>query len=683
MDDLPGHPTPDAGADPDFEPLLWDLFLRLMDLPGDRVEAEIVDAQRRLCRALGLDRSALWQTRPADPGRFYVTHVFTAEHDGEPEILPDGSIPSDDGRAFRLFDFPLLKRTEASDLFDWVTRRMRDGLTTAIANLDDLPPEAARDKEAFRQFGTQSSVLVPLMAHGEVLGCLTFATTRHARRWEPELVAKFERLAQVFAKALAKKRAEELLRDREAHLDLAAESAEAGLWEVDLLTGDVRTNEATRRLFAMAPGEVFDLQRALAVIHPDDRQRVIDAIAWGREHGAAYQHECRLQLPDGSVRWILSRGRPFAPVEGEVADRVIGASIDITERKRTEGQLQGALDELHRLREQLEQENVYLKSEVRERRAPAQIVGTSAAIRRAAALIEQVAPTSATVLLTGETGTGKERMAAAIHDLSPRRARAMVKVNCAAIPATLIESELFGREKGAYTGALTRQIGRFELASGSTIFLDEIGDLPIETQAKLLRVIETREFERLGSPSPIHVDVRIVAATNRDLEREVREGRFREDLFFRVNVFPIIVPPLRERLEDLPQLVTALVDELSVSMGRRVDAVARSSILALQQYHWPGNIRELRNLVERAIITSNGPILHIEPPSPSRRTSGVASRSLKALEREHILETLQQTGWRIRGPRGAAVILGLPPTTLENRMARLGIVRPGKILPNQ
>jgi transcriptional regulator with GAF, ATPase, and Fis domain len=285
------------------------------------------------------------------------------------------------------------------------------------------------------------------------------------------------------------------------------------------------------------------------------------------------------------------------------------------------------------------------------------------------------------VLLLGETGTGKERVAAAIHELSPRHSRPMVKVNCAAIPGTLIESELFGREKGAYTGALTRQSGRFDLANGSTIFLDEIGDLPLETQTKLLRVIETREFERLGSPNPVHVDARIIAATNKDLDQAVRDGRFREDLLFRLNVFPIRLPALRERPEDIPLLAMAIVDELSASMGRQFDALSRNGLTALQRYHWPGNIRELRNVVERAMITADGPVLNIELPSTSVRRQGASPLSLKALEREHVLAVLQQTGWRIRGPRGAAVLLGLPPTTLENRMIRLGINRPGKKLP--
>ena len=323
-------------------------------------------------------------------------------------------------------------------------------------------------------------------------------------------------------------------------------------------------------------------------------------------------------------------------------------------RRQTEKQLRAALDDLQRLKDRLHHENVYLRDEIRERRNPTQIVGTSAAIRRALDLVGQVAPTGATVLLLGETGTGKERVAAAIHELSPRRSRPMVKVNCAAIPGTLIESELFGREKGAYTGALTRQAGRFDLANGSTIFLDEIGDLPVETQTKLLRVIETREFERLGSPNPIHVDVRIIAATNRNLDQAVRDGRFREDLFFRLNVFPIRLPALRERPEDIPLLAMAIVDELGTSMGRQFDAISRPSLLALQHYHWPGNIRELRNVVERAMITADGSALNIELPStPVRRPGSVRSPSRRSNG---------NTCWRcFSRPDGASEVPAVPP----------------------
>jgi transcriptional regulator with GAF, ATPase, and Fis domain len=553
--DHPSLPaTPPPAAAPDFDALLWDIFLRLMDVPADRVEAVILDAQRRLCHAIGLDRSSLFQVPHDRPGTLVVSHVFDAEHDQPDGPSLDGSVTQGSERVFLLSDESVSAATEASDYFPWTAGRALAGERVVLDRIEDLPAEAARDHESAVRIGTRSTVVLPLMADGKVLGCLTFASTRAARSWTPDLLELFKRLAEVFAKALA--------------------------------------------------------------------------------------------------------------------------------RKRVDEQLRTALDDLKVLRDRLHHENVYLRDEIRERRTPSQIVGTSAAIRRALTLVDQVAPTNASVLLLGETGTGKERFAAAIHELSQRRSRPMVKVNCAAIPATLIESELFGREKGAYTGALTSQIGRFELANRSTIFLDEIGDLPVETQTKLLRVIENREFERLGSPRPVHVDVRIIAATNQNLAQAVRDGRFREDLLFRLNVFPITLPALRERPEDIPLLVKSIVDELGSSMGRRFDAISQAGLLALQHYHWPGNIRELRNVVERAMITADGPVLNIELPSAPFRRPGTPPQSLKALEREHVLAVLQETGWRIRGPRGAAVVLGLPPTTLENRMVRLGIVRPGKKTPH-
>jgi transcriptional regulator with GAF, ATPase, and Fis domain len=252
----------------------------------------------------------------------------------------------------------------------------------------------------------------------------------------------------------------------------------------------------------------------------------------------------------------------------------------------------------------------------------------------------------------------------------------MVRVNCAAIPATLMESELFGREKGAFTGALARQVGRFELADGSTIFLDEIGDLPADVQVKLLRVLEERKIERLGSPRSIPVNTRIIAATHRDLERRIADGSFREDLFYRLNVFPIRVPPLRDRVDDIPLLVWRFIEEFSAAFGKPIDSVSKESLAALQQYPWPGNIRELRNVVERAMITATGPRLSITLPAASAATTRRSARLID-VEREHVRSVLEHTGWRIRGPAGAANRLGLKPTTLETRMAKLGLRRPG------
>jgi transcriptional regulator with GAF, ATPase, and Fis domain len=303
------------------------------------------------------------------------------------------------------------------------------------------------------------------------------------------------------------------------------------------------------------------------------------------------------------------------------------------------------------------------------------IVGQSRAMRRVAEQICQVAATDATVMLLGETGTGKELLANEIHERSSRRRREMVRVNCAAIPATLIESELFGHEKGAFTGALTRQIGRFELSDNSTMFLDEIGDLPIETQVKLLRVLEQREFERLGSGRTMRVNARIIAATHRNLEQRVAEGTFREDLYYRLNVFPISVPPLREREDDVALLVRHFVTEFSQAFGKRIDSLDEDSLAALRQYSWPGNVRELKNVIQRAIISTNGHHLVVSPPRPTAAATTRSAR-LSDVERDHIRTVLESTGWRIRGAAGAADRLGLKPTTLETRMAKLGLKRP-------
>ena len=308
-------------------------------------------------------------------------------------------------------------------------------------------------------------------------------------------------------------------------------------------------------------------------------------------------------------------------------------------------------------------------------RGPHMLVAESAAIQEALAQAEQVAPSNATVLLLGETGVGKEIFAQTIHRLSPRHPKPMVSVSCGAIPSALIESELFGRERGAYTGALTRQIGRFEAATQSTLFLDEIGELSGEVQIKLLRVLQERTIERLGSSQPIKVDVRIIAATNRNLEKAVDDKAFREDLFYRLNVFPISVPPLRERMEDLPGLVWEFVDEFSKALGKSIESVSEDSMRELRQYAWPGNVRELRNVVERAVIIASGPRLTIPIPQRGGRPS-LAPQTLKNLETEHIRATLEATHWRIRGGGGAAERLGLKPTTLEGRMAKLGLVRP-------
>jgi formate hydrogenlyase transcriptional activator len=343
-------------------------------------------------------------------------------------------------------------------------------------------------------------------------------------------------------------------------------------------------------------------------------------------------------------------------------------------RKREQEKLLAAMAEIELLKCRLERENSYLLHAARVRPLHG-LTSRSPCFLSVIEEIRQVAQTSSTVLLLGETGSGKEVMAQAIHDASARKNRPMIKVNCAALPASLIESELFGREKGAFTGALARQPGRFEIADGSTIFLDEVGELPLELQPKLLRVLQDGEFERLGGTRTIRVDARVIAASNRPLAQAVKDGKFREDLFYRLDVFPIEVPPLRERREDIPLLSWTFVKEFSNSMGKPIDEIADESMLALQEYHWPGNVRELRNVIERAMILSHDPKLCVKlghtmlRPIAVRATAG----SLDEAERAIILQAVEQCHWRIRGSNGAAALLDIKPTTLESRIKKLGL----------
>jgi transcriptional regulator with GAF, ATPase, and Fis domain len=327
----------------------------------------------------------------------------------------------------------------------------------------------------------------------------------------------------------------------------------------------------------------------------------------------------------------------------------------------------------------LQAENIYLQQEVNQQYNFGEIIGQSSILSRVFTQVEMVAPMNATVLLLGETGTGKGVVARAIHSSSTRKNRPLITVNCTTLPATLVESELFGRERGAFTGSDARQIGRFELADGGTIFLDEIGEMPLDLQSKLLRVIQDGEFERLGSPRTIKVDVRIIAATNRNLEEEIKNGRFREDLYYRLNVFPITMPPLRQRMEDIPLLVNHFVTKFNHKIGKRIETVSKGTLETLQAYHWPGNVRELESIIERAVIISRGTALQVLDRFDSfHKTDEPENQDVKALadlERDHILKVLQKAGWRIEGKTGAAEILGLNASTLRARMRKYGIVR--------
>jgi len=510
-----------------FERLISDLSARFINLAPDQIEDEIEGGQRHICELLDLDRSALFQLLEGKPRVMVLTCLYQSK--GSP---------------------PVPERVNASDLFPWSVQKALSGETVTIRKMSDLPSEAGRDRESYRLYGTNSTVVVPLsVGGGPIFGALTFVAIREERDWPEPIVKGFHLVAQVFANALARKRADEEI----------------------------------------------------------------------RKH----------------------------------------------------------LQEIKTLKQRLERENIYLQEEVKLLADHGEIVGQSPAMKKILAQAEQVAPTDSTVLILGETGTGKELLARAIHRMSSRKDRPLITVNCASLPPTLIESELFGRERGAYTGALTKMVGRFELADGSTLFLDEIGELPLELQSKLLRVLEDGSFERLGSTKSLHVNVRIIAATNRDIAQNVKEEKFRKDLYYRLNVFPIAIPPLRKRPEDIPLMVAAFVTKLQKSMGKEIETISKRTMDALKSYSWPGNVRELKNVIEHAMILSkdNTLVVHLPDSGLSERD---ATQDLHDMERLHVASVLEKTGWRVSGKGGAAEALGLKRTTLEAKMKKLGIKRPHK-----
>ncbi len=401
--------------------------------------------------------------------------------------------------------------------------------------------------------------------------------------------------------------------------------------------------------------EVMSATFRARAFHPDDVTRLLDERRDALTRGVPFELEQRARRHDGQYRWFLVQYRPVRDEQGRTV-RWYATGTDIDDRKRTE--------------ERTRNENLALREDIDRESMFEEIVGSSATLRVVLGQVAKVAPTDATVLILGETGTGKELIARAIHKRSKRSARAFIRVNCAAIPTSLIASELFGHEKGAFTGALQRRLGRFEAADGGTILLDEIGDLPAETQVTLLRVLQEREIERVGSSHPTAVDVRVIVATNKDLEAAVASGDFREDLYYRLNVVPIRIPPLRERLDDLPILIEYLVERYASKAGKNIKYIDQSTTALFQAYHWPGNVRELQNVIERAVVLCDGETFSIDPSWLKRNAGGV---STQGAERASIESALRESEGRIAGPRGAAVKLGIPRQTLDSRIRALDI----------
>jgi PAS domain S-box-containing protein len=648
--------SPDA-RDPElwlqFERLLTDLSARFINLPAELMDAAIGDAQRRICECLGFDQSGLWEWDVASPEDLVLSHYHRA-----------------------IAGPPIPERVRASEYFPWMQKQVLANKPVILPSVEDSPEEAVTDRATWRFTGMKSTMVFPLSVGGSApFGVVSFNTIREQRPpWSEPLIRRIQLVAQVFANAIARKRIEQALREREERLSMATEAAGAWVWKLDPQGQCFLVGTKLMELFGLPPGDKLEVEHFMALVHAEDREYVQDMMKQAMNSCELKIVEYRIVRPDGQVRWLVTRGRMFGCVSGQRL-QLMGITADITGRKQGEEALRQALDEVRSLRDRLQQENVYLREQALSEAGHGTIVGESEGVRGMLALAKKVAPTDSAVLITGETGTGKELLAQAIHDLSPRKAKTMVKVNCAALPGPLIESELFGREKGAYTGAMTQRIGRFEVADGSTIFLDEIGDLPLELQVKLLRILQDGHYERLGSNRTLKTDVRVIAATNRDLKAMVKEGRFREDLFHRLNVFPIEMPPLRARVVDIPLLVWQIVQEFNTKMGRAIESIPSQTMDQLKRYAWPGNVRELRNLIERAMIMSEGHTLKIDLTAASTG-SAAEPDTLEERERKHVLNVLERTHWRISGKGGAAEILGLLPTTLNSRMKKLGIARP-------
>jgi PAS domain S-box-containing protein len=481
-----------------------------------------------------------------------------------------------------------------------------------------------------------------------------------------------------------RKKADEALRRSEAYLSEGQRLSHTGSWARCVSTGEIYFSLESYRIFGLDPDTGMTVDILLNRVHPEDRPKLEGIITRAAETATDFESDYRIVRDDGSIRHIHVLGHPVRNAAGNLSE-FVGTLMDVTEQLNSRKALEDAFVEINRLKDQLFEENIALRQEIDETSMFDEIVGKSAALQKVLKELETVGPTESTVLIHGETGTGKELVARAIHNLSARKSNAFVKVNCAAIPTGLLESELFGHEKGAFTGAIAQRIGRFELAQHGTVFLDEVGEIPLELQPKLLRVLQEREFERLGSSRTMRTNARLIAATNQDLLTMVGEHRFRSDLFYRLNVFPIHVPALRERPEDIPLLVRYFAELFSRRMKKSIETIPAETMTALIAYDWPGNVRELQNVVERAVILSRHGVLRIpasdlttaKNPSSVREEPQSSPKRIRstvpALTREQVLEALKEARGRVGGSNGAAARLGLKRTTLIAQMKKLAI----------
>ena len=635
-----------------FESLLGELSSELVNLTFESIDEAIESSLKKLVEFFDADRCHLGELLP-DQSKIVVPYFYSRPGLNIPQIV-------DIGEHYLSFIYENIKKDKL----------------IAFSKISELPKQASQDCTVIDNMGIKSLLVIPLKIDKAVQFALSLSTVENHRQWSEETIRQTKIVANILAHVIQRKIILKQIAEEKEWSEAVMDGMPQLAYVMNLEGRLIRWNKNYQDFTGYSAEELKDKYPG-DFLSDEDYKKVMTEIQKIIEDGQERSVEYDIIVKGGKIIPSYYGSGKLLKIGGE--SYIIGQTVDISKMKQAQSKIATQLEEIKLLKDQLETENIYLRKELMGTSSYGEIIGESDILKHIQYRIEQVAPMDTTVLLEGETGTGKELFARAIHQRSKRSDQPMITVNCASIPANLIESDLFGHEKGAFTGALQKQMGRFELADGGTIFLDEVSEIPIELQAKLLRVLQNGEFERIGDPRTNKVDVRVIAATNRELEQEILRGRFRKDLYYRLNVYPISIMSLRERVSDIPLLVEHFVKQFNQKLGKNITRIPKKVIEHLRKYDWPGNIRELENVIERAVILSTSSTLSVEQLRTPDFAAKEKLRTLAEQERIYIEEVLNRTLWRIEGPKGAARILDMHPETLRSRMRKLEIVRPSNI----